>query len=87
MQVKDRMLDDGARTVCIETGGAARAPMDCGVPHGDRLAGVAAGAIEHGNRVAVPTDLLGAEDRRGDMYLKVDAQQAAAAASVAGRAR
>ncbi len=54
-------------TVC----GATLSLMDAGVPIKDMVAGVAMGLVKEGDRVVVLTDILGDEDRMGDMDFKV----------------
>ncbi len=54
-------------TVC----GATLSLMDAGVPIKDLVAGIAMGLIKEGDQVVVLTDILGDEDRMGDMDFKV----------------
>ena len=54
-------------TVC----GATLSLMDAGVPVRDMVAGIAMGLVKEGERVVVLTDILGDEDRLGDMDFKV----------------
>lgn len=54
-------------TVC----GATLSLMDAGVPIKDMVAGIAMGLIKEGDQVVVLTDILGDEDRMGDMDFKV----------------
>jgi len=54
-------------TVC----GASLALMDAGVPISEPVAGIAMGLIKEGDDFLVLTDILGAEDRLGDMDFKV----------------
>jgi polyribonucleotide nucleotidyltransferase len=54
-------------TVC----GASMALMDAGVPIKAPVAGVAMGLIKEGDRHAILTDILGAEDHYGDMDFKI----------------
>ncbi|MCC6795191.1 MAG: polyribonucleotide nucleotidyltransferase [Candidatus Hydrogenedentes bacterium] len=51
--------------------GATLALMDAGVPIKAPVAGIAMGMIKEGDRVAVLSDILGAEDHLGDMDFKV----------------
>ncbi|MDZ4861227.1 MAG: polyribonucleotide nucleotidyltransferase [Candidatus Hydrogenedentes bacterium] len=51
--------------------GATLALMDAGVPVKAPVAGIAMGMIKEGDRVAVLSDILGAEDHLGDMDFKV----------------
>jgi len=45
--------------------------MDAGIPIKSAVAGIAMGLIKEGERVAILTDILGAEDHHGDMDFKV----------------
>ncbi len=54
-------------TVC----GASLALMDAGVPLKSHVAGIAMGLIKEGERFAILTDIMGAEDHFGDMDFKV----------------
>jgi polyribonucleotide nucleotidyltransferase len=45
--------------------------MDAGVPIKSPVAGIAMGLITEGERYAILTDILGAEDHLGDMDFKV----------------
>jgi polyribonucleotide nucleotidyltransferase len=54
-------------TVC----GTSLALMDAGVPLRSPVAGIAMGLIKEGDRFAVISDILGDEDRLGDMDFKV----------------
>ena len=51
--------------------GGCLALMDAGVPMKEHVAGIAMGLIKEGNRFAVLSDILGDEDRLGDMDFKV----------------
>ncbi len=54
-------------TVC----GATLSLMDAGVPIRDMVAGIAMGLIKEAEQVVILTDILGDEDRMGDMDFKV----------------
>ena len=54
-------------TVC----GATLSLMDAGVPIKDMVAGIAMGLVKEGEEVVILTDILGDEDRMGDMDFKV----------------
>ncbi len=54
-------------TVC----GATMSLMDAGVPIRDMVAGIAMGLIKAEDRVVILTDIIGDEDRMGDMDFKV----------------
>ena len=54
-------------TVC----GASLAMMDAGAPLSAHVGGVAMGLVKEGDKVAILTDIAGAEDHYGDMDFKV----------------
>ncbi len=54
-------------TVC----GGCLALMDAGVPVRRPVAGIAMGLVQHGESIAVLSDILGVEDHLGDMDFKV----------------
>ncbi len=54
-------------TVCA----GSMAMMDTGVPLKEHVAGIAMGLIKEGQRVAILSDIVGAEDHLGDMDFKV----------------
>ena len=54
-------------TVC----GGSMALMNAGVPLKDHVAGIAMGLIKEGQRIAILSDIIGAEDHLGDMDFKV----------------
>jgi len=54
-------------TVC----GSSLSLMDAGVPIKSPVAGIAMGLVKEGDKYAVLTDILGAEDHLGDMDFKV----------------
>jgi len=54
-------------TVC----GATLTLMDAGVPISSPVAGIAMGLVKQGDKVAILTDIAGAEDHYGDMDFKV----------------
>ncbi len=59
-------------TVC----GASLALMHAGVPVRAAVAGIAMGLVKEADRVAILTDILGAEDHYGDMDFKVAGTEA-----------
>ncbi len=68
--VSDVMESNGSSsmaTVC----GSSLSLMDAGVPIKAPVAGIAMGLIKEGEKYAVLTDILGAEDHLGDMDFKV----------------
>jgi polyribonucleotide nucleotidyltransferase len=68
--VSDILESNGSSSMATVCGGSL-ALMDAGVPMKASCAGVAMGLIKEGARVAVLTDILGAEDHLGDMDFKV----------------
>jgi polyribonucleotide nucleotidyltransferase len=68
--VSDILESNGSSSMATVCGGSL-ALFDAGVPAKGACAGVAMGLIKEGDRVAVLTDILGAEDHLGDMDFKV----------------
>ena len=68
--VSDVLESNGSSSMATVCAGSL-ALMDAGVPMRASVAGVAMGLIKEGDRVAVLTDILGAEDALGDMDFKV----------------
>ena len=68
--VSDILESNGSSSMATVCGGSL-ALFDAGVPVKSACAGVAMGLIKEGSRVAVLTDILGAEDHLGDMDFKV----------------
>ena len=68
--VSDILESNGSSSMATVCGGSL-ALMDAGVPMKAPCAGVAMGLIKESDRVAVLTDILGAEDHLGDMDFKV----------------
>jgi len=68
--VSDILESNGSSSMATVCGGSL-ALFDAGVPVKGACAGVAMGLIKEGARVAVLTDILGAEDHLGDMDFKV----------------
>jgi len=68
--VSDVLESNGSSSMASVCAGSL-ALMDAGVPMRAHVAGVAMGLIKEGERVAVLTDILGAEDALGDMDFKV----------------
>jgi polyribonucleotide nucleotidyltransferase len=68
--VSDIMASNGSSsmaTVC----GSTLSLMDAGVPIKSPVAGIAMGLIKEGDKIAVLSDILGGEDKFGDMDFKV----------------
>jgi len=68
--VSDILESNGSSSMASVCAGSLSL-MDAGVPMRAHVAGVAMGLIKEGDRVAVLTDILGAEDALGDMDFKV----------------
>ncbi|HEX6747188.1 MAG TPA: polyribonucleotide nucleotidyltransferase [Longimicrobium sp.] len=68
--VSDILESNGSSSMASVCAGSL-ALFDAGVPMRAHVAGVAMGLIKEGDRVAVLTDILGAEDALGDMDFKV----------------
>ena len=68
--VSDILESNGSSSMASVCAGSL-ALFDAGVPMRAHVAGVAMGLIKEGERVAVLTDILGAEDALGDMDFKV----------------
>jgi polyribonucleotide nucleotidyltransferase len=68
--VSEIMESNGSSSMATVCGGSLSL-MDAGVPMKAPCAGVAMGRIKEGKKVAILTDILGAEDHLGDMDFKV----------------
>jgi polyribonucleotide nucleotidyltransferase len=68
--VSDILESNGSSSMATVCGGSL-ALMDAGVPMKAPCAGIAMGLIKESSRIAVLTDILGAEDHLGDMDFKV----------------
>ena len=68
--VSEIMESNGSSSMATVCGGSL-ALMDAGVPMKAACAGVAMGLVKEGKKVAILTDILGAEDHLGDMDFKV----------------
>jgi polyribonucleotide nucleotidyltransferase len=68
--VSDILESNGSSSMATVCGGTL-ALMDAGVPIKAPVAGIAMGLIKEENKVAILTDILGAEDHFGDMDFKV----------------
>ena len=71
-EILESNVSSSMATVC----GGSLALMDAGVPMRAPCAGVAMGLIKEGKKVAILTDILGAEDHLGDMDFKVAGTEA-----------
>ncbi|HNX46415.1 MAG TPA: polyribonucleotide nucleotidyltransferase [Anaerolineaceae bacterium] len=68
--VSEVMASNGSSSMASVCG-STLALMDCGVPITAPVSGVAMGLIKEGDKYAILTDILGAEDHLGDMDFKV----------------
>ncbi len=68
--VSDILESNGSSSMATICGGSL-ALMDAGVPMKAPVAGIAMGLVKEDDRIAVLTDIAGAEDHHGDMDFKV----------------
>jgi polyribonucleotide nucleotidyltransferase len=71
IRVVSEILESNGSSSMATVCGGSLSLMDAGVPMKAACAGVAMGLIKEGKKVAVLTDILGAEDHLGDMDFKV----------------
>jgi polyribonucleotide nucleotidyltransferase len=71
VRVVSEILESNSSSSMATICGASLALMDAGVPISKPVAGVGVGLIKEGDREAILTDMLGAEDHLGDMDFKV----------------
>jgi len=71
LRVVSEILESNGSSSMATVCGGSLALMDAGVPMKAACAGVAMGLIKEGDKVAILTDILGAEDYLGDMDFKV----------------
>ena len=71
LRVVSEILESNGSSSMATVCGGSLALMDAGVPMRAACAGVAMGLIKEADRVAILTDILGAEDHLGDMDFKV----------------
>jgi polyribonucleotide nucleotidyltransferase len=76
LRVVSEILESNGSSSMATVCGGSLALMDAGVPMKAPCAGVAMGLIKEGKKVAVLTDILGAEDHLGDMDFKVAGTEA-----------
>jgi len=65
------ILESNGSTSMASVCGSTLALMDAGVPIKKPVSGIAMGLIKEGDKVAILSDILGAEDALGDMDFKV----------------
>ena len=68
--VSEILESNGSSSMATVCGGSLSL-MDAGVPIKSPVAGIAMGLVKEGDRMAILTDILGAEDHLGDMDFKV----------------
>jgi polyribonucleotide nucleotidyltransferase len=71
LRLVSEVLSSNGSSSMASVCGSTLALMDTGVPIKAPVAGVAMGLIKEGERYAILTDILGAEDHLGDMDFKV----------------
>ncbi len=71
LRVVSEILESNGSSSMATVCGGSLALMDAGVPLKAACAGVAMGLVKEGKKVAILTDILGAEDHLGDMDFKV----------------
>jgi len=71
LRLVSEVLSSNGSSSMASVCGSTLALMDTGVPIKAPVAGVAMGLIKEGDRYAILTDILGAEDHLGDMDFKV----------------
>lgn len=71
LRLVSEVLSSNGSSSMASVCGSTLALMDTGVPIKAPVAGIAMGLIKEGDRYAVLTDILGAEDHLGDMDFKV----------------
>ncbi len=76
LRLVSEVLSSNGSSSMASVCGSTLALMDTGVPIKAPVAGVAMGLIKEGERYAILTDILGAEDHYGDMDFKVAGTQA-----------
>ncbi|MGH7590790.1 MAG: polyribonucleotide nucleotidyltransferase, partial [Gemmatimonadales bacterium] len=76
LRVVSEILESNGSSSMATVCGGSLALMDAGVPMRAPCAGVAMGLIKEGKKIAILTDILGAEDHLGDMDFKVAGTEA-----------
>ncbi len=75
LRLVSEVLSSNGSSSMASVCGSTLALMDTGVPITAPVAGVAMGLVKEGERYAILTDILGAEDHLGDMDFKVAGTQ------------
>jgi len=71
LRIVSEVMESNGSSSMAAVCGASLALMDAGVPISEPVAGIAMGLIKEGEDFFVLTDILGTEDRLGDMDFKV----------------
>ena len=71
LRVVSEILESNGSSSMATVCGGSLSLMDAGVPMKAACAGVAMGLVKEGKKIAILTDILGAEDHLGDMDFKV----------------
>ncbi len=71
LRIVSEILESNGSSSMATVCGGSLALMDAGVPMKAACAGVAMGLVKEGKKIAILTDILGAEDHLGDMDFKV----------------
>jgi polyribonucleotide nucleotidyltransferase len=71
VRIVSEILESNGSSSMASVCGGSLALMDAGVPVPKAVAGIAMGLVIEGDRVAILSDILGAEDHLGDMDFKV----------------
>ncbi len=71
IRIVSEILESNGSSSMASVCGGSLALMDAGVPIPKAVAGIAMGLVIEGDRVAILSDILGAEDHLGDMDFKV----------------
>ncbi len=71
IRLESNILESNGSSSMASVCGGCLAMMDAGVPISRPVAGIAMGLVLHGDKHAILSDILGAEDALGDMDFKV----------------
>lgn len=71
IRIVSEILESNGSSSMASVCGGSLALMDAGVPVPKPVAGIAMGLVVEGDRVAILSDIIGAEDHLGDMDFKV----------------
>jgi polyribonucleotide nucleotidyltransferase len=71
IRIVSEILESNGSSSMASVCGGSLALMDAGVPVKQAVAGIAMGLVVEGDKIAILSDILGAEDHLGDMDFKV----------------